>query len=145
MTDTVREQIIQAIMARASTLDPTIVRGRLVSGLESLMQTVLNDDMEQVLETTYQVERMEMTITIGSGVAVTDGNPSVLANQLLGILRQMFSGAPDPTFGGLIDSIRYRNSSFIFGQPTSVVVGVLAQFLVAYHTVRGNPYLIDPE
>lgn len=106
--------------------------------------TVVADDIEESAVGAYGEQAILLPVTVGRAELATGTDRDELRAQahlmLAGIIEQMFA---DQTFGELADGVDYTGGGiqtevgkFIFAE---------AQFSVRYHTVRGNPYLIDEE
>lgn len=91
----------------------------------------------------YGEEEIELPLAVARAAASTSSTDRDVmraqANELLAQIRvDMFA---DETFGGLADGVEYTGG----GIQTELgrIVFAEAQFLVRYHTVRGDPYNTD--
>jgi hypothetical protein len=91
----------------------------------------------------YGYEVMEMPVAVARAAASTSSTDRdamrAQAHDLLAQIRvDMFA---DETFGGLADGVEYTGGGI--QSELGKIVFAEAQFLVRYHTVRGDPYTSD--
>lgn len=104
--------------------------------------TVVADDIEVALDSSYGEHRLSLPITIARAAQSTSNDRDVLrqaANtQLADIITEMFA---DETFGGLAEGVDYTGG----GIETEVGKFVFAEarFSVRYHYQHGDPFTID--
>lgn len=138
MPTSIREQILAAVT--------TAVSGEYgVPAPESerdLPLTIVQDGPEEASTDAYGYTAVLLPLAVGKVAAATSTDKDVMraqGNELLaGTIVEMFV---DETFGGLADGVEYTGGGiqaevgkFIFSE---------AQFVIRYHTVRGDPYTIE--
>lgn len=135
---TIRERIMQALLARAQTFDAGAVRDYFIVAANELQQTSIADTFETRLSGDYHVERLQLTVLVGAAKRFVGSTPSVIANEMIGGLRAALDGG-DITLGGLAEHLVYEASEINYPSPGGSSVGVTARFNVTYSTVRGSP------
>lgn len=137
---------------------PTLVREQLLNAITTAVSgeygipapederdlpvTIVRDGEETATSGAYNRTDIAMLVNIGRGAVAVSSERTALRTQAHGLLAdvitQMFV---DETFGGLADSVEYN------GGAIQAELGKLclaeAQFIVNYHTVRGDPYTIE--
>lgn len=138
MPVSIREQLVQKITETVSGVydipAPTDEREYPVTIVRDLPE-VAGDDQ-------YGVSNRELPIAIGRGAISTSTDRAeqrAEANDLLAeVITEMFA---DEQFNNLADGLEYTGGGIQVEAGKYVMAE--AQFTVRYHTVRGNPYLID--
>lgn len=102
--------------------------------------TIVAEGEETASPEAYDQENMELTIAVAkAAVSVSSTDRDAMraqGHELLASIRvAMFA---DETFGGLADGVEYTGGGI--SSELGKIVFAEAQFLVRYHTVRGDPY-----
>jgi len=142
MPTTIRDQILEAMLARLQTVNPSAKRQYIRILDTDLPAACLWDGPETGGNVVCGKQSYSLTVGIAMGarLAVAD-NASVVANEMLGQLLVAMIGT-DPTLSGLADAVKYQTSVPNYPEPGGdFVVGIEAAFAVEYKTVLGNPYL----
>ena len=149
--DTIRELIIQAIIARAAVIlttgtpqayatdiGATVLRARPKVDPTELPCTIVWPHLETA-KNVYGKSRREMPVKVEGLVAFGTVDPSVISERILGDLIKCFtSPAWEP---GYIESIVYQSGGVESPlDDGSISVGNQAVFLVVYDTKVGDPY-----
>lgn len=138
MTTPIREQLLSAITTAVSGVYDVPAP----EDERDAPMTVVADDLEQSEVGPYGEQNIVLPVTVARAEIASGPSRDVMRGQahemLADLILEMFA---DETFGGLADGVEYVSGGiqtevgkFIFAE---------AQFSVRYHTVRGNPYLID--
>ena len=161
MMDTIRELIIQEIIARAAVIRTTDspqayatdIGGNVFRACRKVDETndlpcVVVWPMVEEAENTHGKSRHKMPLRIEGVAAFGAVNPSVIAERILGDLIKCFAspawnrtrpGSPAPE--NYADSIVYQGGGTgEYPDEASVCIGAGATFLVTYFTAIGDPY-----
>lgn len=143
--DTIREKVVKAIVARADT----IVAGTPVIRSEQYEDEpvfVCVWDLDQESEKTKygsQMNTLQVVIEYLTDDAVKPYSSA--ANEMYGqvvtsITRDIGSGEPDPTLGGLATSLRETSSLSLTPEAGLKITGCSVTFEVLYETQNGDPF-----
>lgn len=145
MTDTIREQILQALTLRAQPLSTLPVERCLRSindiDKDKTLRFVTLWDGEGILkESGYDYDTRELPVAVECVFTVPDKtNPSVLANTVMGeITKALFDGGGK--LGGLADSMVQQSENPTYQQDGSNKTYVQVVFVVTYSTKKNDPF-----
>lgn len=140
MADTIREQIIQALMAKAAPLSAVeIVRARRSVGESQDRFISAWDGEDQAIDTSFGQQTMQFPILFICEWNHGDTNASVAANALMGeFIDAMLSD--DINLAGLADDVALASMSPTYPNDGSNICILTAAFRIRYKTKLGNPY-----
>jgi len=155
MADTIRELIIQTLLARAAVIQTgspstgyytdcgdNIFRARPRIDPGALPCVVIWPQAEGA-ENTHGQSRHRMPVRVEAIMAATSATASTIGEKILGDLITCFTSTAwsrDPDY---IESIVYQGGGYEAPEEGSQSVGVSATFLVTYWTNIGDPYACD--
>jgi len=153
MTDTIRELVIQSIVARAAVIlhvasppsgyetdcGETVLRARPKVGPDDLPCIVVWPQIEEA-ENTHGQSRHRMPVQVDGLVKFGAVDPSIMAERILGDLIKCFTSPLWSRSPDYIESIVYQGGGGQAPEEGSVSVGAQAKFLVTYWTNTGDPY-----
>jgi len=150
MSDTIREIIIQDVIARLANIrmangyntdiGRNVLRARKIISADDLPSCIVWPKSETA-ESKYGLTVCTMPVLIEGLVEFGDENPSVVSEKMLGdfiknILSPLWSRSPD-----YIDSIAYvSGGTDEYPDEEDLTVGTSAIFNFAYTTAIGDPY-----
>lgn len=140
MPTPIREQLLSAITTavggKYNAPAPTVEEDAPVIGV--------TDEPDEAVEGSYGEQALAMPLRVGKAEIAEGSSEDEFRAQghtmLAELIEKMFV---DETFGGLADGIDYTGGGIL--TEVGKFIFAEAQFSVRYHTVRGNPYLIDEE
>lgn len=147
MSDTIREQIIQAIATKmaaiktssgyATNMGLNVQRAALYVPNDELPAISILPKVEESSKV-YGMQQCVMPVEIVGISAQGKENPSVVAERMLGdIVKAFFTGGKS----SLVESWEYRGGGTDeYPQSTDTATTVSAVFSVTYLTIIGNPY-----
>jgi hypothetical protein len=142
MPDTIREQIITALAARAAVLSGRAVE-RAQRSMDESNQIFVSiwDGEDQLQEVKYGVEKLQFPLAVECIWKAGNANASIAANELMGeVVSAMIGPDTDRSFGGLVDQIVASTKSPQYPVDGSDYTTLTVIFLVNYTTAAGNPY-----
>ena len=155
MSDTIREQIIAAIVAKLAGITTANGYNTDIGRFVRRVRHFENDDRPGISVIPRPEEaskihgkaRMVMPVAVEGNMKFGDENPSVTAEKILGDLRTLMeaqAAADDPT-GGLADFIEYTaGGTDEYPEPGHFRVGCYAVYNITYKTLAGDPYRQTP-
>ncbi|HBJ74421.1 MAG TPA: hypothetical protein DDY86_02600 [Syntrophaceae bacterium] len=156
MADTIRELVIQSIIARAAVIlhvdsppsgyetncGSNVFRARSRIDPSELPCVVIWPQAEGA-ENAHGQSRHRMPVKIEAIMAATAATASVNGEKLLGDLITCFTSPLWARTPDYIDSIVYQGGGYDAPEEGSQSVGVSAMFLVSYWSNIGDPYASD--
>lgn len=148
MSDSIREQIIQAAEEQLKTmatangyntdLGSSVFRAKnRVHEKELPVISIL--DGEEHVERKHGALAVTMALTVEVLIDAQDHDSSPLANQILADILTCILSDNTP-FHPLIDSVEYTSGSISYPEDISTIVGVSAVFTFTYSIINNNPY-----
>jgi hypothetical protein len=142
MADTIRESIIQDLVAQLETLTPSgygyVYRGRTYFEYADLPCISLLPGVESSSRS-YGEQQSTMPVTVHAIQVVGDNDPSVLAETILGVLIENIIGGRSNISN--IDDIRYTGGGVEdYPAEDEQAISVLVNLEVDYSTNLGDPY-----
>ena len=150
MSDTIREIIIQNIIARMASIriaggyntdvGRNVERARKIISADDLPSCIVWPGMETA-EKKYGLTVCTMPVTVEGIIEFGAENPSVVSERILGdliknILSPLWSRSPD-----YISSIAYiSGGTDSYPDEENMTVGAMALFHIVYSTAIGDPY-----
>jgi len=144
MTNTIREQIIQAFAARAQSLSDLPVERALRSIGETNEKFIsIWDGEDQALEAGYGIQKMQFPIVLECVYKAGPLNPSVAANALMGnVIKTIFTGSH--TFSNLASAMNLASAAPSYPMDGSDYSTVFVTFNIIYTTKKGDPFTLAP-
>lgn len=143
MPDSIREQIIQAVLARVQTIDANALRAPIIQrSYEGDALTGLIDDEDAVEQAEYDSVVTVMGVRVQRVVKYDPDteNRSVIANEELAAMIAAVTDNADPTMGGLADYIRYSAGAPIYETGQIEYIGIALAFEIRYRFDIDDPY-----
>jgi len=143
MPDTVREQIIQAVVTKCADLTTnTVDRVHRYHHVNNAPNVSIWDAEDTPEPSAYGTHNGYFPVTIYLQWQITN-NASVEANEMLGNVLTLFYGAgSDTTLGGLARRVAYAGAVPTYPDDGSNLVALEVTFNIYYATVFGDPFTL---
>ncbi|MBF0590302.1 MAG: hypothetical protein HQL53_14370 [Magnetococcales bacterium] len=148
MSDSIREQILQALVTRLEEitlangysvdLTGAIHRARRFSR-ESHLPFLTIWDQKESASAEYDALQLTMGVEIELFADHGEENPSAVVNRLLADLMRSLTGG-DNTLGGLAEDLIYTGSESIYSEDATTFCGVQVSLDVSYAIQPGDPF-----
>lgn len=142
----IREQIVQAVMARLAPLTsvPVLRREQYEDEFEFVCvwdqtQETSRDDygrLTHAMDLTVEFIRQDASGYASPAAAVS----GMYGDLVLALFNDPATGEPDPTFGGLADNMTESSMIPLTPEAGLRVVGLSLQVEITYHTKHGDPF-----
>jgi hypothetical protein len=142
----IREQIVQAVMARLAPLTsvPVLRREQYEDEFEFVCvwdqtQETSRDDygrLTHTMDLTVEFIRQDSSGYASPAAAVS----GMYGDLVLALFNDPVTGEPDPTFSGLADSMTESSMIPLTPEAGLRVVGLSLQVEITYHTKHGDPF-----
>jgi hypothetical protein len=163
-TLTIRDRIVTRIGERLRSIAPangyltslgeTVLRGYTLDAEPPVVPCINFWDGDETSESLYGMDRPTVLIQVETYDKIT-GDAAIAAAQAeelsrlserhladvkRAMMRDPLTGFPEPTFGGLADSLLYNGAQLAVGVRPVLWIGCASQWGVTYHHRKGNPY-----
>lgn len=152
MADSIRERIVQALLARLTAITANNgyhydvaaasvirARARVTRVMEDDLPAIVLTDGAEVAERKYNAMVVSMTVQCVLHVQPLSVNESIAGNRALAdMIKAMTSG--DTTLGDLAEGIEYNSGEIQYPETGGDVMSALALFRVSYRMTKGDPY-----
>lgn len=144
MTNTIREQIIQAFTARAQSLSNLPVERVLRSVNDTTERFVtVWDGEDNAIESGYTLQKNQLSIELICIFNAGDENASVVANATMGeIIKTIHTGSQ--TFNNLAIALNYQSTQIEYPKDGSDYTTVIVTFNIIYSHKKGDPFTAAP-
>jgi len=146
MQDSVREQVIQALVRRVEAIqtangygiDATVQRAVLDIDPASFPAAVIWDGAEDASPDDFQVSRQTMRVRVELIDDLAGSNPSVIGNQLLRDGRRAVEVYGDE-LTDLAESVRYTSGDIVYPDAGKTYIVASLTYVIVYSTAKGDP------
>ncbi|WP_027853850.1 hypothetical protein [Marinobacterium litorale] len=150
MTDTIREQIVKAVMCRLESLTTMPILRREQYADEDVFVCVWDQDqtserneygqLTHSMPVVIEYVRQTDDIRRDAPTAEYAEASGAMYAELITTLFNDADGVPDPTLGDLAESMTETGMIPFTPEPGSSLIGCALQIEIQYHTRNGNPF-----
>jgi hypothetical protein len=152
MADSIREQIVQALLTRLAAITAnngyhynvrtaSVLRAnaRVTRVMEDTLPAIVLTDGAEVAERHYTAMMISMSVQCVLHFQPATVNESVAGNRALADLIEAMTNG-DTTLGGLAEGIAYDNGDIQFPETGGDVMSAACAFRIRYLLTKGDPY-----